>query len=307
MQPHLTGNQLIVADVSGSGTISSFDAGQVARWVVSSPPSGSTGNWIFSPVNRTYPTVTGNVASQDYAALLMGEVTGNWIDTPSRPARGADRSVVVKALNMSVAPNNEVIVPVVIDGAADRNIIAYEFDLRFDPSVLQPQKEPVDVSGTASRGLSAVSNTETEGLLKVAVYGPMPIAANGVLFNLKLRVVGTVGAVSPLVFERMMLNEGEPAATVTNGEITISTDKAEIVGRLLNSKGHGLPNARVTITDVSGQFRSVVSNSFGYYRFENLHAGQTYTISVKSRNWAFSSRDVVVTEQFTNADLIAGR
>ncbi|MFN0278096.1 MAG: dockerin type I repeat-containing protein [Pyrinomonadaceae bacterium] len=76
--PGLNATQLIVADVSGNGMVTSFDAGQVARYVTSTSGSGSTGNWIFSPLNRTYPSVTGNIAGQDYTALLMGEVSGNW-------------------------------------------------------------------------------------------------------------------------------------------------------------------------------------------------------------------------------------
>ena len=77
----LNGNQLIVADVSGNGTISSFDAGQIARYAAGVPGSGSTGNWIFTPVNRSYASVTGNVTGEDFIALLMGEVSGNWTNT----------------------------------------------------------------------------------------------------------------------------------------------------------------------------------------------------------------------------------
>ena len=77
----MTGNQLIVADVSGNGTISSFDAGQIARYAAGVPGSGSTGNWIFTPANRNYASVTANVTGEDYVALLMGEVSGNWTNT----------------------------------------------------------------------------------------------------------------------------------------------------------------------------------------------------------------------------------
>ena len=82
----LTGNQLVVADVSGNGTISSFDAGQIARYAVGLSGSGSAGNWIFIPTNRKYASVTGNITGEDFIALLMGEVSGNWINT-ARAAR----------------------------------------------------------------------------------------------------------------------------------------------------------------------------------------------------------------------------
>lgn len=77
----LTGNQLIVADVSGNGTISSFDAGQIARYAAGVPGSGSAGNWIFTPTNRNYASIISNIKGEDYVALLMGDVSGNWVNT----------------------------------------------------------------------------------------------------------------------------------------------------------------------------------------------------------------------------------
>lgn len=85
----LTGNQLIVADVSGNGVISSFDAAMIAKFVAGppygSPGVGATGTWRFIPVNRSYATVTTNISGEDYIALLMGEVSGNWTNTGARP------------------------------------------------------------------------------------------------------------------------------------------------------------------------------------------------------------------------------
>ena len=83
----LNGNQLIVADVSGNGTISSFDAGQIARFVAGVPGSGATGNWVFNPPNRAYTSINGSITGEDYSALLMGEVSGNWTSTGARPQK----------------------------------------------------------------------------------------------------------------------------------------------------------------------------------------------------------------------------
>lgn len=77
----LTGNQLVVADVSGNGVISSFDAGQIARFAAGVPGSGATANWIFSPATRNYASITSNIKGEDFAALLMGDVSGNWADS----------------------------------------------------------------------------------------------------------------------------------------------------------------------------------------------------------------------------------
>ncbi|MBK8466166.1 MAG: hypothetical protein IPL32_10085 [Chloracidobacterium sp.] len=81
----LTGNQLIVADVSGNGTISSFDAGQIARYTSGLQGFGSTGSWRFTPASRNYASVAGNITDEDFTALLMGEVSGNWTNTGAKP------------------------------------------------------------------------------------------------------------------------------------------------------------------------------------------------------------------------------
>ncbi|MBK8466299.1 MAG: right-handed parallel beta-helix repeat-containing protein [Chloracidobacterium sp.] len=75
----LMGNQLIVADTSGNGAVTSFDAGQIARYAAGLNNFGSTSNWIFTPSSRTYPSVTTNIAGEDFIALLMGDVSGNWM------------------------------------------------------------------------------------------------------------------------------------------------------------------------------------------------------------------------------------
>ena len=78
----LTGYQSVVADVSGDGSISSFDSALVARYATGLSGVGRTGLWKFGPVSRTYFGLSSDRLDQDYAAYLMGEVSGNWINTP---------------------------------------------------------------------------------------------------------------------------------------------------------------------------------------------------------------------------------
>ena len=59
------------------------------------------------------------------------------------------------------------------------------------------------------------------GLLRVVVYGAIPINGDGVLLNLRFKAVGSSGAVSPLAFERLLFNDGEPRAALTNGRIEL--------------------------------------------------------------------------------------
>ena len=324
INPLTTDNQKVTADVSGSGDISSFDAAMIARFAAGVGAStGATNTWRFflppgpnfpvgsSPTSRTYPQVTSSIAGEDYIGLLIGDVSGNWVPSSARSDAGRPRhsAVAVNLPEVVTAADNEIIIPVSVKGAANKEIISYEFDLRYDPTVIEPQQDPVDVAGTASRGLFAVSNAEEKGLLRVVMYGPFPIDGNGALLNLRFVAVGSAGLVSPLTFERIIFNEGDPETTVTSGKVELSAstaDTAEVDGRLLDPMGHGIPLARVTLTDTAGQTRSAVSNGFGYYRFGGLEAGQSYTISSESREWKFAPLTVAITGKTQSADLIAG-
>ncbi len=306
--------QLVTGEVSGNGQITSFDAGLVARYAVAAgPPQGTSGNWIFSPVDRTYPSVDTQLTNENYIALLMGEVSGNW--TASLGGRtdgsgGPERSTAVTVPHLVTPADSDVLIPVSIQGAVNKGVISYEFELSYDPLVIQPQAEPVELAGTVSRALSAVSNASQPGLLRVAVYGTAPISSSGLLLNLRFTAVGAPGSVSPLIWERIMLNEGKPGTTAVDGQVELSPaapNQAEITGRVLDSMGQGVPNARISLIDTLGQSRSVLSNGFGIYWFGNLQVGQTYTISVVSRRHSFTPLTVSVTNQTVNTDMIANQ
>ena len=70
---------LLAADTSGNNSLSSFDAALISQSVVGlGGPSSRVGSWVFDPVNRAYASITSNVENQNFAAYLVGEVSGNW-------------------------------------------------------------------------------------------------------------------------------------------------------------------------------------------------------------------------------------
>ena len=241
--PQLTGNQLIVADVSGNNQVTSFDAAMIAKYVAgppyAAPGIGSTSTWRFTPVNRSYPSVTGSITGEDYSALLMGDVSGNWANTGARPGGGvieqSDKAgdslfsansetkqpdIFVNLPYLIAQTDKEVVVPVNVIGAANKGIIAYEFGVRYDPKVLLPQFAPADLAETLSRALTVVTHASEPGLLRVVVYGAFPIESDGVLLNLRFTSVGAAGFVSQISFEGIMFNEGEATVSVANGQVS---------------------------------------------------------------------------------------
>jgi hypothetical protein len=78
----------------------------------------------------------------------------------------------------------------------------------------------------------------------------------------------------------------------------------EVSGRVLTPDGRGLRNATVTMTSSDGVTRSAVTSSFGYYRFEGVPVGDSFVMSVNSRNFRFVPRVVVVTDTLTDVDFV---
>ncbi|MFN0279867.1 MAG: cohesin domain-containing protein [Pyrinomonadaceae bacterium] len=242
-------NQRFAADVTGNGVISSQDAAKLAQFAAGLPfsPPNLSGQWRFfvtgapSPLptppqtyndSRTYASVTSSLEGEDYVAILIGEASGNW--NPATHARPVDSrqleaaEIAVDIPTLATSADKEITVPVNVQRVADKEVISYEFDLKYDPSVIQPLAEPVDVAGTVSRGLSVVTNALEPGLLRVVVYGAMPIDEDGLLMNLRFSAVGAPDTVSPLTWERIMFNEGESRVTTLGGQIEILAALAAI-------------------------------------------------------------------------------
>ena len=77
---------------------------------------------------------------------------------------------------------------------------------------------------------------------------------------------------------------------------------ASVSGRVTTSDGRGLRNATVTMTDQNNVSQSATTSTFGYYQFDGVTTGQTYTIAVGSRLFTFTPRAVPVSDNLTNVD-----
>jgi hypothetical protein len=78
----------------------------------------------------------------------------------------------------------------------------------------------------------------------------------------------------------------------------------EVSGRVMTPDGRGLRNATVTMTDGQGVTRSAVTSSFGYYRFEGVPVGDSFVMTVNSRNYRFTPRVVLVLDTLTDVDFV---
>lgn len=76
-----------------------------------------------------------------------------------------------------------------------------------------------------------------------------------------------------------------------------------IAGRVKTPNGRGLTHAFVTLTDSSGKSRLIPTSTFGYFRFENVAANETYIIQVITKRYRFTPQTFIASRDLTNFDL----
>jgi hypothetical protein len=66
-------------------------------------------------------------------------------------------------------------------------------------------------------------------------------------------------------------------------------------GRVTTAQGNGIRNARVTIQFSSGEARSTLTGSLGFYSFSDIQAGDVYILTVSSKRFVFTQPTQAVT------------
>ncbi len=84
----------------------------------------------------------------------------------------------------------------------------------------------------------------------------------------------------------------------TSAEVTVA-------GRVKNAAGKGVQRALVILIDSSGTARTAAANVFGYYRFKNVNAGETYVMRASAKRYSFSTQIVSVNEDLSDMDFTA--
>ncbi len=89
-----------------------------------------------------------------------------------------------------------------------------------------------------------------------------------------------------------------------------SASEVSLSGRVTTADGRGIRNARITISGGSLDApRITTSNSFGYYGFDELQAGETYTVTINSKRYTFQlpSRIITIFENISDIDFVGDK
>jgi hypothetical protein len=78
---------------------------------------------------------------------------------------------------------------------------------------------------------------------------------------------------------------------------------AVIEGRVVSANGSGISKITVTIVDSAGNSQQYLTTPFGYFNFEGLRTGETYIVSVRSKQYRFNPATRAITLEQDLRDL----
>lgn len=271
---------------------------------VSGNSTGNLGGGIANlggAVNLTNSTISGNMAaegggifSNTTAAFSLNSVTVSF-NTATDSGGGISNDTTINAVNSIIARNSASSAPdfrgtlasqgynligstsgTTVTGTTTGNILNQNPQL----GVLQDNGGSTEThallagSPAIDKGNTALT-ADQRGLFRPSDNASIPNAANG----------ADIGA-----FE---VQAAPTAASVSIG------------GRVSTPTGRGLMNARVYLTDSSGNTRMILTTSFGYYRFTDVASGETYVLQVASKRYSFAAQVVSVAEDLTELNFTA--
>jgi hypothetical protein len=79
----------------------------------------------------------------------------------------------------------------------------------------------------------------------------------------------------------------------------------QVSGRVMRSSGIPVSGAIVTITDNTGGTRTTRTNPFGYFTFDDIIVGQTYIVSVQSKQYQFAPRSISVGDAVADLNFVS--
>jgi hypothetical protein len=189
----LTGHAATAADVNKSGAITAFDAFYILQKAVDLIPlpfPGAGQVWAFDPATRSYSGLSANQLNQNFTAILLGDVSGNW--TPpvqSKALLGSGGSVspkggqtpVTLALRSVTTRSNGTEVWL-LARALDWAVYGLDLELTNHSG----QGLTALRTGAFAKTMAMASNTNTSGQVRVAMAGALPVEGIGALLVMTL-------------------------------------------------------------------------------------------------------------------------
>jgi len=242
---NLTAAQVLAADVNRNGTVSGMDAAYILEYAVgliAGPFPGAGRVWDFTPATRSYALFNADQTGQDFTAVLIGDVSGNWAlpvgglashgrdleGVGSAPSANAPEPVVV-AVDQGVPSGESAPTVRVLLRALEPLVYGADVVLTYTPT----DREVAEVRvGSLGQALALAANTREPGVVRAALASAAPVVGNGPLLVVRFAGSGPVAG----TVARVRLNEDQIAAALhldlasfdTDGDGLIDADELDV-------------------------------------------------------------------------------
>jgi subtilisin-like proprotein convertase family protein len=174
----------------------------------------------------------------------------------------------------------------------------------------QPPSQPI--GGGFNSTLSVNSVTPFTPLASGAslnvqfVFGIEQIGAFNIALNIESLPVGDKN--QAFVYSGIIksLTKPNPAAITSFNQpctLPVTAATVAVAGHALTSPGRGISNVLITMIDGAGNVRTTMTGAFGYYRFEDVAAGETYIISARAKRFTFVQPSLLLNVQDETNDV----
>jgi hypothetical protein len=284
------------AIATGGGNLIGSNAGAGANFSTAGAPNAN-GDYIGTSASQINPLLAplGNYggATQTYALLS------------NSPALNHGNNCVITnacSISLSASLTNDQRGAARQSGAAV-DIGAFEADATYT-AVLPGGRVSQSYNTTLTANNGSFAFTQTGGMLPP---------------GLSLTTAFAPGAIVAVSGTPTMAGNYSFAVTASNGVNSVTTNYSlaiassstaagvSISGRVFTPDGRGLMNAFVVMRDPSGNgsARTTRTTAFGYYRFDEVQAGQTCIFTVVSKRYQFTPRIVSIFEELTDLNFTA--
>lgn len=333
--PPANGGEFQRADVAplsslGDGAINVQDlvalGGYVGGLNNKTPASGAA-----SPAAQSFAVQSSAVQSSKLLSEGMSEVTAESLfsqnlfdnrqsDKSLNAPQSAAGTATLGAGSVTATATNAV-VPISLNSMGD--VTAIQFTVTYDPVKLRIPMNPTNTA-IINRypNTTFVINNNTPGKLGIVAYQPLDgvsvfPAGDIKLFDINFTVSNGANGATQVGFSdspvaQAISNPQAQAVQFTNspGTVTLlapTAGEVTISGRAITSTGRGIRNVIIRLTDGSGNVRTATTTTFGYYRFTEVNAGETYIITAKGKRFEFAQPTQVlnVNEDADSVDFVA--
>lgn len=80
--------------------------------------------------------------------------------------------------------------------------------------------------------------------------------------------------------------------------------QVSVSGKVTNVFGRGISRARVSVTNQQGEYRSVITNQFGSFSFNDLNAGETYIFEAQRKGFSFNPQVLTINENLEGLNFV---